>query len=116
MASENLLYLLIIIVTPACREPAAQAFSDAFFMFDQSENDFAFRLRDFLNRPFPEIEQEWKAKSSARARSLNCSSKRQSSRLPNNNIFNDIKQFCLTQTGQRLERDRPSDYRKSFQL
>ena len=94
VASEKPLVFIDHYCHARLSEPAAQAFSDAFFMFDQSENDFAFRLRDFLNRPFPEIEQEWKAKSSARGEVIELffSGKVADCR---NNIFNDIKQFCL---------------------
>ncbi len=49
-------------------DAARAAFGDALFLFDADEPDLSQRLRDFLSRPFAEIEAEWCAKAGARAR------------------------------------------------
>ncbi len=51
-------------------EEARSAFSQGFFLFDQSDPDFELDLKFFLQRPFGEILEEWNSKSASRLQTI----------------------------------------------
>lgn len=81
-------------------DSAKQAFSEAFFLFDQSKDNFAHELRNFLNRPFSEIEYEWDMKSSARCKVIKAFFNGKVADCQNK-FFNDIREFCLNKTTEK---------------
>ena len=76
-------------------EQAIEAFSEAFFLFDQSEDDFTIKLTNFLNRAFFEIEREWEAKSSIRSKIIESFF---SGKLANrqNHFLKEIRKSCIS--------------------
>lgn len=48
-------------------DEARRAFSGAFFLFDQSENEFENTLKYFLQQPMEDIQEQWKAKLEKRS-------------------------------------------------
>ena len=75
-------------------EEARQAFAESFFLFDQLDIGFEACLKEFLQRPFDEILEEWNSKSEQRLQTIeNFFGGVQGT--ARSDIFEDIKRYCL---------------------
>jgi len=79
---------------------ARKAFSEAFFLFDQSDETFEDHLREFLQRPMKDILCDWQAKSIRRSEVVERFFSGNQSNF-RNSVFDKIKQDCLI-TGQNV--------------